>query len=47
MSVSGEYISAFETERIVENLKVFTLEQFGTVKWLDQHESMERLTIQV
>jgi hypothetical protein len=43
----AEYISASEGERLVENLSKFQLSQVGSLEWLNQHEIMERLTVQV
>ena len=46
-SEEGVNLNAFETEQMVSNLKKFTLEQVGSLKWFNQHESLETLNIQV
>ena len=40
-------LNAFEAEQIVTNLKKFSLDQVGSLKWFNQHESLETLNIQV
>jgi hypothetical protein len=47
MSTTNEFISAFEVERYIQDLRKFTLEQVGSPKWMNQHEVMEKLNIQV
>ncbi|KAJ3320456.1 Zinc finger MYND domain-containing protein 10 [Boothiomyces sp. JEL0866] len=47
MSVTTEdFLHAFEAENIVQSLQKFSLRDVGTVKWLQQHEQMERLNFQ-
>jgi hypothetical protein len=41
-----EFISAFETERLVQTLKKFNLTDIGGMKWTAQHETLEKLNIQ-
>lgn len=41
-----EYTSAFEAERLVQNLAKFSLSDVGSLKWLNQHETLEQLNVQ-
>ncbi|KAI8898464.1 hypothetical protein BC833DRAFT_589766 [Globomyces pollinis-pini] len=43
---TDEYISAFDSDHTVQNLKRFNLIDVGSIKWLKQHQSLEQLNIQ-
>ena len=43
----GINLNAFEAEQIISNLNKFSLDQVGSLKWFNQHESLETLNIQV
>ncbi|KAJ2994837.1 Zinc finger MYND domain-containing protein 10 [Globomyces sp. JEL0801] len=43
---TDEYISAFDSDHTVQNLKRFKLIDVGSIKWLKQHQSLEQLNIQ-
>ncbi|KAJ3302240.1 Zinc finger MYND domain-containing protein 10 [Kappamyces sp. JEL0829] len=45
-SDNAVYIPAFEAERLVQDLKRFSLVDVGGAKWAKQHEAMEKLNIQ-
>jgi hypothetical protein len=40
-------LNAFEAERFVQDIQKFKLADVGGIKWLDQHENIEQLNIQV
>lgn len=48
MSASGfqHQISAFESESMIQGLQKFSLKDVGSYKWMNQHETFERLNIQ-
>lgn len=46
-SLPGPYtVDPSEAERLVEALKIFSIEEVGSSAWLVQHEAMERLNMQ-
>lgn len=47
MPTDRETLSAPEAERLVQNLKKIKLQDYGNDLWHQQHEALERLTIQV
>jgi hypothetical protein len=47
MSTTNEFISAFDVERNVQDLRKFSLEEVGSAKWMNQHEVIEALNMQV
>ena len=44
---SDLYLSYFEAENLVQSLKEFEIKDVGSIKWLKQHEILEKLNIQV
>jgi len=44
--LSQEFISPYEAEHHIENLELVEIEEYGSKKWLNQHEILDRLNIQ-
>ena len=42
-----ELLTAPEAERMIETLRIFPLEEVGSIAWLSQHEHIEKLNLQV
>lgn len=40
-------VNPYEAERYVSELKVFQIEEFGSVEWFKQHQILEKLNLQV
>jgi hypothetical protein len=39
-------VDPMEAERLIEGIKMFTLEEVGTSKYLEQHRCLEKLNLQ-
>jgi hypothetical protein len=45
--VSASVLTPFEAESYVEQLEIFDMKSIGNAKWLQQHEFLEKLNVQV
>lgn len=45
--VGSVLLSAPEAERIIEHLRTFSIEEVGTAKWMQQHDHINQLNLQV
>ena len=43
----GSVLTPFEAEAYVEQLEIFDMKSIGNAKWLQQHEFLEKLNVQV
>lgn len=44
--MEGDYLTPYEVEALVQEIKEIDIKNFGSPQWFKQHETLDRLNIQ-